>query len=106
MQSRIDGRPDLKEDASWTALETRLRDALQMAADGLTRSGRLTVVRRDTYFASLTEKEIYSRLPRGSTSAEAQVVAFVRETVDDPHLWSRSRATWSTTLAPKSDSSR
>jgi WD40 repeat protein len=75
---------------AWERLESRLRGALQEAADHLWREDRIGEVARAKYFLSLTEQEVFQGLP-GYARADnygPQAIAWIREQkgADDPRV--------------------
>src|SRR5262245_4519700 len=84
LRSREDDLPELKAIEAWTAVENKVRAALQAAADGLLQVGTIDAAALDKYFLSLTEREIRGNLGASSANASgAQAIAFIRR-LDGP----------------------
>ncbi len=82
--SREDEIPELRQQEAWSAVEVKVRAALQAAADALLKDGRIDEAAREKYFLSLTEREIRGNLDRATASGHgAEAIAFIR-TLDGP----------------------
>lgn len=85
LRSREDEIVELKDANRWQDVESRLRAALQAAANHLLQLGRIDAVGHQKYFLSLTEQEIIRGLPGYGMGggydlpADRHAIAWIRE---------------------------
>ncbi|MBL8558793.1 MAG: AAA family ATPase [Hyphomonadaceae bacterium] len=87
LRSREDDLLDLRAPEAWASVESRLSNALQIAARHLQANGQLRHAELEKYTLSLTEQEIRTGLEKvaGDGAAASNAIAWVRTTeVSEP----------------------
>ena len=84
LRSREDEIAELRDTAAWAVVETRLRAALQTAAEHLHQHRRILAACYQKYFLSLTEQEIISGL-QGYRRDDVRDGAGMPTDTDGPH---------------------